>query len=207
MNTGLAASAAAPIRGFPDLSSEQAELGRLELAKHIGVEEASTVGWLRRLGARRGEWFLAVKVVNSGAPGYEAKPWHHFGPRISLAYHPLGDAIELIRGGAEKEAERIEKISADNAAALAQANAELAAAEKRQREQRAAEEKDIRERAERFDERAWLALPPHSQMLYTLALLFQEEGFPDLPAKLRALGEGARRSHATMPFPGVEWRK
>jgi hypothetical protein len=196
-----AAANAAPTRGFAELKTQEAEIARQELGKYIGIEAASTVAWLRRLALVKGEWCLAVKSVIPGAPEYHDKPWHHFGPQIRTALHPMAEAVELIRGGAEEEAERIEKIVAGNAAALAQAEAEhneavRRAAEEQQRFDRELERDRGLYQGDRFE-----GLNPWAQAFYLLGCQVRVRD-PALAADIRAVAKTIETRGQATPMPG-----
>jgi hypothetical protein len=192
---------AAPARHFAELQTQEAELGRLELAKHIGVEAASTVAWLRRLALVKGEWCLAVKSVTPGAPTYEDRPWHPLGPQIRTTLYPLTDALALIQGGAEKEAERIEKIATDNAAAIARADAEHKQAVRRAAEEQQRFERELQRDRGLYQGDRFEGLNPWAQAFYLLGCQVRVRD-PALAADIRAVAKTIETRGQATPMPG-----
>jgi len=200
-------AAAATTRQFADLQAQEADLGRLELSKHIGVEAASTVAWLRRLALRDGEWCLAVKSVIPGAPAYEEKPWHHFGPQIRTTLHAMEAAVAMILGGAEEEAERIEKIAAVNAAAIAQADAEHKEAVRRAAEEQQRFERELQRDRDLYRGDRWEELNPWAKAFHLLACQVRPRD-PALAADIQAVAKSleTRGQKTPMPsFPRERW--
>jgi hypothetical protein len=201
------ASGAAAGRSFADLQIEEAELGRQELAKLIGAEEAMKVAWLRRLGRRQdGTWLAAVKTVVPGEPSQKGRPWHPLGPKVIVDFHPLPEAVQLIRSGAEAGAERLERLLAENAAAVERAEQEFEAEKRRVQVEQERQARQLEHDRREFRADVWASLGPLAQMTYTLALAVQQRD-PELAKDLRAVARQANenRGELHMPWPRQRW--
>jgi hypothetical protein len=199
-----------PARVLTDLTLAEAIAGRGALAAVVGEVEAARMEWLTRLVLRcDGVWCLRVRSVLELDAKYRDQPWHPRSGEIQTRFHPIAEAVDLLRNQkVETEVDRRERLIAEKDAKLARLREEerrLAkeqAAENQRREQE--NTRDRKEyRAEQFE-----ALSAPAQMLYVLAARVRVRD-PELAADLRAVAaEVSKASRGATPnlgFPRDRW--